>query len=83
MGKRPLRFRPTLCALFLIASACFPAADGSGLAWALTCGTDYVVQPNENLTDIARRAYGDPHKWSVIFYANGDKLENNTSYRRS
>jgi polar amino acid transport system substrate-binding protein len=79
MGKRPLRFRPTLCALFLIASACCPAADGSHSAWAQTCGTDYVIQPNENLTDIAQRAYGDPHRWSVIFYANGDKLENNTS----
>lgn len=79
MSIRPISFRSTLCTIFLVTSTWIAGPEGSNSARAQTCGTDYVIQPNENLTDIAQRVYGDPRKWSIIFYANGDKLENNIS----
>lgn len=68
-----------LGAALLSTSAWLPIAGRSNSASAQTCGSDYVIQANENLSDIAQKVYGDPNKWSVIFYANGDKLEKNVS----
>lgn len=48
-------------------------------AQAQACDSEYVIKENENLRDIARRAYGDPQQWSVIFYANTDRLGTNTT----
>jgi polar amino acid transport system substrate-binding protein len=79
MSTRRFWFSTTLSAVFLFTSPWLPVIGWKNLAQAQTCGSDYVIQANENLSDIAQRVYGDPHKWTVIFYANGDKLERNIS----
>lgn len=51
----------------------------SGGAHAQTCGTDYTVQQGDSLAKIASRAYGKSSQWTLIFYANQDRLGGNTS----
>jgi LysM repeat protein len=46
---------------------------------AQTCGTDYVIQEGDSLARIAARVYGKSSSWTVIFYANQDKLGSGTS----
>jgi polar amino acid transport system substrate-binding protein len=46
-------------------------------ATSQTCGTDYVIQEGETLGGIAQRVYGDSSQWSLIFYANQDRLGSN------
>jgi polar amino acid transport system substrate-binding protein len=41
---------------------------------AQSCGTNYVLKPGDTLADIARIVYGSPGQWSVIYYANQDRL---------
>jgi polar amino acid transport system substrate-binding protein len=48
-------------------------------AQAQICNFEYVIKENETLRDIARRAYGDSQQWSVIFYANADRLGTGTT----
>jgi polar amino acid transport system substrate-binding protein len=50
-----------------------PAAD------AQTCGTEYTIKDGETLAQIAGRVYGNPTQWTVIFYANQDRLGANMS----
>jgi polar amino acid transport system substrate-binding protein len=56
----------------LALSAVVPAA-------AQTCGTDYAIQEGDSLARIAARVYGKSSSWTVIFYANQDKLGAGTS----
>ncbi|MBX2805279.1 MAG: transporter substrate-binding domain-containing protein [Hyphomicrobiales bacterium] len=49
----------------------------SGPAASQTCGTDYVIQEGETLAGIAQQVYGDRSQWSLIFYANQDRLGSN------
>jgi polar amino acid transport system substrate-binding protein len=46
---------------------------------AQTCGTDYVVKQDESLADIAARVYGNASQWTLIFYANQDRMGANAS----
>lgn len=46
---------------------------------AQTCGTDYTLKPGETLADIARAVYGSASQWSVIYYANQDRLGSGAS----
>ena len=46
---------------------------------AQTCGKDYVLKPGDTLADIARTVYGSASQWSVIYYANQDRLGDNTT----
>jgi polar amino acid transport system substrate-binding protein len=57
------------------------AADSllSGLAMAQSCGTEYKIKEGETLAQIAARVYGNPTQWTVIFYANQDRLGTNAS----
>jgi polar amino acid transport system substrate-binding protein len=48
-------------------------------ASAQTCGTDYTIKEGETLAQIAARIYGNPAQWTVIFYANQDRLGTNES----
>jgi polar amino acid transport system substrate-binding protein len=48
-------------------------------AEAQTCGTEHTVREGETLAQIAARAYGNPTQWTVIFYANQDRLGGNIS----
>jgi polar amino acid transport system substrate-binding protein len=46
---------------------------------AQTCGTEYTIRDGETLAQIAGRVYGNPTQWTVIFYANQDRLGGNMS----
>jgi polar amino acid transport system substrate-binding protein len=46
---------------------------------AQTCGTDYTVKDGESLADIASRVYGNSSQWTLIFYANQDRIGANAS----
>jgi polar amino acid transport system substrate-binding protein len=48
-------------------------------AEAQTCGTEYTIKDGETLAQIAGRVYGNPTQWTVIFYANQDRLGGNMS----
>jgi polar amino acid transport system substrate-binding protein len=46
---------------------------------AQSCGTDYTIKEGETLAQIAARVYGNPAQWTIIFYANQDRLGTNVS----
>ncbi len=46
---------------------------------AQTCGTDYTLKPGDTLADIAHTVYGKASQWSVIYYANQDRLGDGTT----
>ena len=50
-----------------------------GMAVAQNCGTEYTIREGETLAQIASRVYGNPTQWTVIFYANQDRLGSNAS----
>ena len=52
---------------------------GCNIGIAQTCGTDYPIKEGETLVQIAARVYGNPTQWTVIFYANQDRLGANVS----
>jgi len=63
---------------FLIAFATgFLSAQTS--ATAQTCGSDYAIKQGESLADIAARVYGSGSQWTLIFYANQDRMGANAS----
>jgi polar amino acid transport system substrate-binding protein len=51
----------------------------SDIAAAQTCGTEHTIKEGETLAQIAARVYGNPTQWTVIFYANQDRLGGNIS----
>ncbi|MGA7325935.1 MAG: transporter substrate-binding domain-containing protein [Rhodomicrobium sp.] len=60
--------------------ALFACALGAGFeAEAQTCGTDYTIKEGESLADIASRVYGSSSQWTLIFYANQDRMGANAS----
>jgi len=65
--------------LIVVALVAAGALAGSGRLSAQTCGTDYVLQPSDTLADIARTVYGSASQWSIIFYANQDRLGENAT----
>lgn len=70
---RPLRRGLGLLALLMT----MPLFAGPALSQ--TCGSDYIIQEGETLAGIAQRVYGDSSQWSLIFYANQDRLGSNTT----
>jgi polar amino acid transport system substrate-binding protein len=46
---------------------------------AQICGTDYTIRQGDTLADIARKVYGSASQWSVIYYANQDRLGENAT----
>src|SRR5262245_48505948 len=50
-----------------------------GAVDAQSCGTEHTVKEGETLAQIAARVYGNPTQWTVIFYANQDRLGGNIS----
>jgi polar amino acid transport system substrate-binding protein len=73
-GTGWLRCLPATLAIF--AAVGVLRAD---FATAQTCGTDYTIKEGETLAQIAARVYGNPAQWTVIFYANQDRLGDNVS----
>jgi polar amino acid transport system substrate-binding protein len=52
---------------------------GAGRLSAQTCGTEYVLRQGDTLADIARTVYGSASQWSIIYYANQDRLGENAT----
>lgn len=69
------RLASMLGALALVAGGMLAGAP----ALAQSCGTDYVIKEGETLAAIAQRVYGSKAQWSIIFYANQDRLGSNTT----
>jgi hypothetical protein len=67
---RPLR---------LLVVAALLWAFGQNIAIGQTCGTDYTIKEGETLAQVAARVYSNPAQWTVIFYANQDRLGDNVS----
>ncbi len=63
----------------IVVVALLLGAFGRNAAIAQTCGTDYKLKEGETLAQIAARVYGNPAQWTVIFYANQDRLGDNVS----
>ena len=55
-----------------VASAAWLASASLGLAQS--CGEDYTLQDGDSLAKIAAKAYGKASQWTIIFYANQDRL---------
>lgn len=62
--------------LFALSCAFFGQAPS---LLAQTCGSEYVIKEGESLADIAARVYGSSSQWTIIFYANQDRLGANAS----
>src|SRR5262245_31387728 len=69
-----VRWLAAAAALAVVATHMPP--DGAD---AQTCGTEYTIKDGETLAQIAGRVYGNPTQWTVIFYANQDRLGGNMS----
>ncbi len=72
----------TVCARLLAASLVamlIVVGPNDEVADAQTCGTDYAIQEGESLADIAGRVYGNSSQWTIIFYANQDRIGANAS----
>jgi polar amino acid transport system substrate-binding protein len=46
---------------------------------AQVCGFDYVTREGDTLAQIAQRVYGSNAQWSIIFYANQDRISANAA----
>src|SRR5215475_13691304 len=78
------RLRPRACGVLAFVALALVALAAAGVlpptaASAQTCGTDYTIKEGETLVQIAARVYGNPSQWTVIFYANQDRLGTNVS----
>lgn len=76
LGADTARLWRVLGALIAI---CVVGLSRPDAAAAQTCGIDYTIKEGETLAQIAARAYGNPTQWTVIFYANQDRLGTNES----
>ncbi len=73
-----VKSRAVMERLFVIATAAF-AIFAPSQSSAQTCGKDYVLKQGDTLADIARAVYGSASQWSIIYYANQDRLGDNTT----
>src|SRR5215475_81087 len=78
------RLRPRACGVLAFVALALVALAAAGVlpptaASAQTCGTDYTIKEGESLAQIAARVYGNPSQWTVIFYANQERLGTNAS----
>ncbi|MGH6816924.1 MAG: hypothetical protein ACREC6_14595 [Hyphomicrobiaceae bacterium] len=46
---------------------------------AQTCGSDYALKEGDSLARIALKVYGSVSQWTIVFYANQDRLGSNAS----
>ncbi len=66
--------------LFFFLAALSIALCSQGVAIrARVCRSDYAVKNGKSLADIATRAYGSASQWTLIFYANQDRMGANAS----
>jgi polar amino acid transport system substrate-binding protein len=67
-----------LLAMLAVVAACAGILRPDTAA-AQACGTEHTIKEGETLAQIAGRVYGNPTQWTVIFYANQDRLGGNIS----
>ena len=68
--------RIVVCGLAtVLAATCSQTSTGT----AQTCGSEYILKEGDTLAQIATRVYGDPAQWTIILYANQDRLGTNES----
>jgi len=65
--------------IFTLLAVVLALVGVSNPSQAQTCGTDYTIKEGETLAQIAARVYGNPTQWTIIFYANQDRLGTNVS----
>ncbi|MCH2163383.1 MAG: transporter substrate-binding domain-containing protein [Marinovum sp.] len=53
------------------------ATVGLATTAAANCGGERIVQAGDTILGLAAEAYGDPEKWTLIYYANQNKLTGN------
>jgi polar amino acid transport system substrate-binding protein len=73
------RSKPIVMGLFVIAIAGAAVLMAPAPSSAQTCGTNYTLKAGDTLADIARTVYGSASQWSAIYYANQDRLGDNTT----
>lgn len=78
MGRKQTMRRELFTAAIAAASAMLALVAPLPAA-AQTCGKDYTLKKGDTLADIARVVYGNASQWSVIYYANQDRLGDNTT----
>jgi polar amino acid transport system substrate-binding protein len=59
----------------MVGTSCLIATRSS----AQTCGAEYTLKPNDTLADIARTVYGNASQWTIIYYVNQDRLDDNAT----
>jgi polar amino acid transport system substrate-binding protein len=74
-----VRYGRAWCMLPLLLAVAIADSLLATTATAQTCGTEYRIKEGETLAQIAARVYGNPTQWTVIFYANQDRLGTNAS----
>jgi polar amino acid transport system substrate-binding protein len=75
LGAGAAKFRRAIGILAFAAVGLLPPSA----AVAQTCGSDYTIREGETLAQIAARVYGNPSQWTIIYYANQDRLGANVS----
>lgn len=61
----------TACSAWTAAMLWLALAAGAS---AQTCGQDYTIQEGDSLAKIATKVYGKSSQWTIIFYANQDRV---------
>jgi polar amino acid transport system substrate-binding protein len=79
MASFRVRYGRACCVLPVLLVVAIADSLLSHGAMAQTCGTEYKIKEGETLAQIAARVYGNPTQWTVIFYANQDRLGTNAS----
>jgi polar amino acid transport system substrate-binding protein len=74
-----VRYRHAWCVLPVLFAVAIVDILLSSMAIAQSCGAEYKIKEGETLAQIAARVYGNPTQWTVIFYANQDRLGTNAS----
>jgi polar amino acid transport system substrate-binding protein len=79
MSSFRVRYGCAWCVLPVLLAVAIADSLLADTAVAQTCGTEYRIKEGETLAQIAARVYGNPTQWTVIFYANQDRLGTNAS----
>ena len=79
MSSFRVRYGRAWCVLPMLLAVAIADSLLADTAVAQSCGTEYKIKEGETLAQIAARVYGNPTQWTVIFYANQDRLGTNAS----
>jgi polar amino acid transport system substrate-binding protein len=79
MASFRMRYGRAWCVLPVLLVVAIADSLLASMAMSQSCGTEYRIKEGETLAQIAARVYGNPTQWTVIFYANQDRLGTNAS----